>query len=441
MKSAVRTDEYVEDDSSSATPLVLLIDDSPVVRDIVGASVVSWGYRLVSAATYREGRERFDALAPDLVLCDLGLPDGDGIDLLVEMRQLRLDVPIIVLTSDADVGRVLRAIRSGAFDYVIKDQQLELVRRALERGSRQLELARRNAELIEQLAAANERLESTVEARTAELRSSNAQLRAEQRRLREALHTVEETQGQLVQAEKMSSVGRLAAGILHEVNNPLSCLLPSLTMLTEWAEALAQGAPSSAPFSVDEAGEILRDCLAGAESIGRIVADLRTFTRREAVVLTSMSIDAVLTPTLRMMLNRFGREVHVSREGSADVSVLASANHLQQVLLNLLINAAHAIQATGRRGHIIVRIEPSDDFVDIDVLDEGTGIDPAHLDQVIDPFFTTKPTGQGTGMGLSISHTLVGQMGGDLTLSNRPAGGARARVRLRSGEPLPPLDA
>ena len=256
---------------------------------------------------------------------------------------------------------------------------------------------------------------------------------------------------QLVDSDKMSSLGRLVAGIAHELNNPINFIYGNVDFLGEYlrdviglvdavdGEALPEevrtrfeAAKRSVEYEHVRADwlKLVRSIRAGAERTAGIVRDLRTYSRASGAELREVDVVAQLDTTLTLITPLIKNRIQVRRQVAADVPpVIGNPGHVGQIFMNLLTNAAQAI--TGE-GWIEVAIGRTTErgAVRIGVADSGPGIDPAMMARVVDPFFTTKEVGQGTGLGLWITDSIVRAHGGTLTWSNRAGAGAEFVVTL-----------
>lgn len=292
---------------------------------------------------------------------------------------------------------------------------------------------------LDALTRASEKLASGSEARvpvegSAELvrlavsfNEMQAQLGEEKERLRARLEELEQTtaalrltQRSLIRSEKLASVGRLAAGIAHEIGNPLS----AIAGLVELVEA--------GDLEPEEQREFLGRVRKETERINRIIRDLLDFARAEPNEVDSeqrADVVDVVEDAVRLIGPQTDlRLVTLERRFEEDCPpAQGSASRLAQVVLNLLLNAADAI---GGEGTIVLTVAHEGDWVRLIVEDTGPGIPEAIREHVFEPFVTSKPTGEGTGLGLAVCHTLIEQMGGTLEAENPPEGGARFTVRL-----------
>ncbi|HTP52594.1 MAG TPA: ATP-binding protein [Anaeromyxobacteraceae bacterium] len=230
---------------------------------------------------------------------------------------------------------------------------------------------------------------------------------------------LEEARESLLRSEKLATMGRLAAGLAHEVGNPLGAV-------AGYAELARSRLGSDADPALRESIERI---LAAAERIDRTVRDLLDFARPSPLTLAPVSLAAAVDAALRLarVQTRF-RGVEVEIDLPADTpAVLGDEHHLAQLFLNVFLNAGDAMQGSGR---VRVAARTVEGGVEVEVADTGPGIAPADLPHVFDPFFTTKDPGEGTGLGLAICHGIAESFGGSIEAENAPGGGALLRLRL-----------
>jgi signal transduction histidine kinase len=268
-------------------------------------------------------------------------------------------------------------------------------------------------------------------------------------------------QSRLAQTERLSSVGLMAAGMAHEIKNPLALVLTSVEWLAEDLPGILEHCRTLRHQLVEELGiersnallrnftelhddELLQDlalctknALDGVRRIRTIVRDLVTFSRAEDDELSLIQLSTVAESAINLAHNEIKYRARLTRDLQATPNVFANEGRLTQVFLNLLINATHAIDKGNPEGNeILVRVWHEDDEVLAEVKDTGKGIDPADLPHVFDPFFTTKARGVGTGLGLYISKNIVSSLGGKLEVDSTVGQGTRFILRLRAADPL-----
>ncbi len=236
---------------------------------------------------------------------------------------------------------------------------------------------------------------------------------AEQKRTLEfTLEQLKETEMQLIQSEKLASLGRLSAGIIHEINNPLNYVKTSLYSLRSNGGGVA---------AVAEQQEILRDIEEGLERVRHIVSDLQTFARPDTDQKEPVEISSAVSAALRFLSHEWKDKVVIKNEVRPGLRILGHFNKLVQVMLNLLQNALDATQKKNQgEGEISIRSESHDGKVRLLIRDNGEGIAPENLPKIFDPFFTTKDVGEGMGMGLSICYRIVKDWNGDISAKSEP---------------------
>ena len=297
----------------------------------------------------------------------------------------------------------------------------------------------------EQLRAANLELEQHVAARTGELISRNAELEAANRALAS-------TQGQLLQSEKMASVGQLAAGVAHEINNPIGFVrsnlnslrtyLKDLMLLLDAYERLEAQLPESNPelaqlralrdtIELDylraDVPSLVAESLDGVTRVEKIVRDLKGFSHVGDAEWQPVDLHEGLESTLNVVAHELKYKADLVREYGELPLVECMPFQVNQVFLNLLVNATQAMQS---RGRITLRTGCDDEFAWVAVGDTGTGIEPAALGRIFEPFYTTKPVGVGTGLGLSVSWDIVRRHGGTIDVESVVGQGTTFTVRL-----------
>jgi PAS domain S-box-containing protein len=236
-------------------------------------------------------------------------------------------------------------------------------------------------------------------------------------------------QEKLVQSEKLAVAGQLAAGVGHEINNPLSFVLGNLHFALEALGSLS--GPLSSTEVLQEPLEALRDARIGAERIRGILTDLKRFARADESLLAPMDVSEALEFSLSMAMPHLRHRARVERRYSPVPKVLGNEAKLGQVFLHLLMNAAHALPEGDVAHHqITLTTRMEDGRVVVEVSDTGRGMAPEVLERAFEPFFTTKSMGEGMGLGLSICLGLVQSMKGELTATSKPGVGSTFRVML-----------
>jgi len=280
-------------------------------------------------------------------------------------------------------------------------------RQLLRTLANQSAIAIENARAFDEIAQLNKTLEARVDERTRELR---------------------DTQAQLVQSEKMRSLGQLVAGVAHELNNPIGFVHANLQLLEEYVTRLLQPGldPEKRRKTQEAIAKLLQRSREGTERVKQIVQDLRTFSRTDQAELQQVNLADEIDRTLALIEGRL-KGIRVERDYGELPPVRCYAGQLNQVFLNLLMNACDALDG---KGTIRIRTRSEGDGVVLEFEDDGQGMPPEVLSRIFEPFFTTKPVGKGTGLGLSLSHGIVARHGGMMQVASEPGRGARFTIHL-----------
>jgi signal transduction histidine kinase len=321
---------------------------------------------------------------------------------IYDTLEVELLVPILFgvdLLGVIAVGRKLSGERLATDD-----------RQLLRTLANQSAIAIENAKAFDEIAKLNESLEMRVEARTREL---------------------QETQNQLMQSEKLKSLGQLVAGVAHELNNPIGFVHANLQLLDEFIEKLlaAQESGADATQYRDAIKKLLSRSREGTERVKQIVQDLRTFSRMDQADLQMAQLTDEIDRTLALMEPRFKGSIEVVRDYQELPDVRCFPGQLNQVFLNLLMNACDVLDEEDG-GKITIRTRALAEGVKIEFEDSGPGIPAEVQTRLFDPFFTTKEVGKGTGLGLSLSHGIIERHGGRIQIVSDPGQGAIFQIEL-----------
>ncbi|HXI75219.1 MAG TPA: ATP-binding protein, partial [Pyrinomonadaceae bacterium] len=412
--------EYAEDHDRR----LLIVDDEEPVRNLF-AAYLSETYTCETASDAQEALEILARGPVALVLTDIQMPGLGGIELLRKILELYPETAVIIASGVDRTQRVIDAIRVGASDYLLKPCELDVlglsVERALERR-----ILLRNAR----------RYKKDLELRNSEL----AQQKGELVRI----------QAQMVQSAKMASIGLLAAGVAHELNNPAGFIYSNVDVLRQYVERLKrclfaydemtlpdQDAERIARLKaeidydniVNDLGSILSDCHLGAERIRDVVQNLRLFSRLDESEIKQVDLNEGIDATVRL-LSRYYKSGRITLDRNYGELPLINcyAAQLNQVWMNLLVNAAQAIGDD--YGTVRIQTLSNGKTITVSVTDSGKGISPENLKKIFDPFFTTKPVGEGTGLGLSISHGIVEKHRGTIAVRNISGEGTTFTITL-----------
>ncbi len=374
--------------SPSRKPKLLLADDEPDMLRFLRSQLAE-DYDVIEAVDGNQALSLATQALPELVVCDMMMPGRDGLSVCRELRSQTATraLPFLMLTARADDDTKLLALAAGASDFLPKPfstQELRL------------------------------RLKNLVDSHQLQ-----KELTWQNRRLESALEQLKETETQLVQTEKLAALGRLCAGIIHEINNPLNYALGAMVLIRRATPALPVDEQADFKESVADAEDGLR-------RVSEIVSDLRSFTHSQGGPLEAIPVRETLQRLPRLFAAELNDRVKLRLDAPDGISVRANANQLLQVLINLIQNSVDALRSRPEDtpdGEIVVRAGINGAVPFISVTDNGPGIPSEVLPRIYDPFFTTKAVGSGMGLGLSICYRLMEEAGGRIRVQSRPGEG------------------
>jgi len=405
---------------------VLVVEDETADFDLVVRGLQRSGIqaRCVRVDTEEEYRKQLQA-QPDIILSDYVLPAFGALHALELLKISGLDIPLIVLTGMVSEETMVESMKQGAADYLLKDRMTRLgpaVRRAIQ--DRKVRAEKRSAEAD---AARDRALKDAAEGRAAVA----VQLERFNRELQESNRRLKETQAQLIQNEKMASLGQLVAGIAHEINNPLAFVLNNLFIVENGLETL--GPEIEAHLGELSLGKLrkvrarLHEMGEGLDRMKELVLNLRTFSRLDAREFQIVDVVESIDTVLLLLKHKMAGRIQVEKHYAVLRTMCCSAGRLKQVLMNLIANAIDAIPGEGK---IVITTGQAPEVFTISIRDSGAGIPEAIRSNIFDPFFTTKPVGQGTGLGLAISYGIVQDHGGSIEVHSEENLGTEFVVRI-----------
>ncbi|MBM4446485.1 MAG: response regulator [Chloroflexi bacterium] len=357
---------------------ILLIEDNTgdvrLIREML-AEMPDASWELESVGQLSTGLECVAKQQPDIILLDLGLPDSQGLETLDKICSKTTTVPIVVLTGLDDEAIASEAVHKGAQDYLLKDDiNVRLLRRvmryAIERKRMEVEKGK-----IEQ----------------------KAQL-----------------------ASRLASIGELASGVAHEINNPLTGVIGYAQLLL---------AREDIPEDIRHDIEIINE---GAQRVAGIVKKLLAFARQTRPEQRYVNINELIRNSLDLQAYALAaNNIKVSLQLAGDLPMtIADPGQLQQVFLNLIMNAQSAMQSARDSGKLLIKTGHADNVIRISFKDNGPGIPKKNLERVFDPFFTTREVGQGTGLGLSACYGIITEHKGKIWAESEPGKGANLIIEL-----------
>lgn len=383
---------------------ILVVDDEQEIIDTL-YDFFNDRYTVFKANSGKDAIEIINNNKIDLIISDQRMPDITGVDLFEHVNELQPSVGKVLLTGYADIQAVADAVNKGNIDkYISKPWEED-------------DLAYIVIEVLQT------RLKRSIEER----------------------NHIEE---QLMQSAKMASLGELTAGVIHEINNPLAFisgnvgnLNRALTKILGLIECYDQEElPEKTKEIVDKKKEeinysylqtrildILEKYKVSADRMKRIITDMKTFSRRETDKFEEADISEAIDATLTIITHEYKNRIEITKNYGIRTPIICNISKLNQVFLNIIVNACHAIP---EKGEIVIKTRLETDMAIIAISDTGDGIPEDVIKKMFEPFFTTKAAGKGTGLGLSISNKIIKQHNGEIVVESKVGEGTTFSIKI-----------
>lgn len=396
---------------------ILIVEDDPVSQKLLEKIVRREGYDTILANDGNDAWEIVKKETFEMVITDWMMPEMDGLKLCRKIRQANLPryVYIILLTARDQAEDAVAALDAGADDYIRKPFNPDELKARILAGKRIVELE-----------------DNQKKANT-----------------------------QLFQSEKMASIGQLAAGVAHEINNPTGFVSSNLKTLTDYqndlnnlikhyrklvkdlketnrenlSSAIGKQIEQIASledeadidFILEDIMDLISDCKEGTDRIKKIILDLKDFAHPGEDKIQSADINDGIETTLNVVWNELKYKATVNKELGSLPMVECYPQQLNQVFMNIFVNAAQAIE---KQGEISISTRADNGFVEIKIEDTGSGIDKKNLTKIFDPFFTTKDVGKGTGLGLNVAYNIIKKHKGTIDVKSQVGKGTVFKIRM-----------
>jgi two-component system, NtrC family, sensor kinase len=369
---------------------LLLVDDEDSFRQPLSKRLARRGFVVEQAADGRQCLALLGEKRIDVVVLDVKMPGMNGIEVLQKIKGQFPGIEVILLTGHATTASGVEGIKSGAFDYLTKPIELD--------------------QLVNKIIQAHEKiLRLAAERKEAEYRK-----RIEQ---------------QMVATERLASLGTLAAGVAHEINNPLAIISEA----TGWMMQLLAREELKGMHRREDFEKALNKVAKSVDRAKRITHQLLSFVRKSDSSFSQVDLPGLIEETLQFFEHETKkRNIKIIRKTDcASPIVWSDPYRIRQALINLLTNAVHAV---GSGGEITLALEDAVGHTAITVSDNGPGIPRENLARIFEPFFSTKSPGEGTGLGLFVTRGIIDKLGGTITVDSAIGQGARFCIRLPKGQ-------
>ena len=384
---------------------ILVIDDEEAARFGIRKALEREQYLVELATNGQEALQKIREFSPHVVISDINMPQMDGITLLKEMSRLEVPAPVILITAHGSESVAAQGLRAGAYDYLSKPFEVDDLRKAV-----------RNAAEKQRLLESNRRYLADLEKTLVELKNS---------------------QTERIQAEKMAALGRLVAGVAHEVNSPLGALSSAIDTFgraySRITELLGSDGPDRSAVAEKAASlkstmeQTLQVAQSACQRMDSLVKTMRRFANLDHAPLRRADIRDCIESTLALLNHELRGEIRIARDFGSASEIECYPLELNQVFTCLLMNSIEAIEGEGEirirtweaAGRLMVRIE-----------DSGRGIAREHIERIFDPGFTTKGVGVGTGLGLPTCQKIVDKHRGTIEVESQPGAGTVVTLGL-----------
>lgn len=402
---------------------ILLVDDNPQNLRVLSKMFEDNGYEIRAVRSGEQVFKIIEVLPPDLILLDIHMPGMDGYEVCRRLKgnPKHKDIPVIFISALSETFNKILAFEVGGIDYITKPFQIEEV---LARANTHLNLRRKTINL-----------EST-------------------------LQQLQKTQQQLIQAEKMASLGVMTAGISHEINNPLNfitasipALLRDIQYVNEYISFIERKLEETSQTGIlkeleekkdeysftllqTEILELVNNIRVGADRTKDIIRGLRLFARMDSEPRREEDITNIIELALTLLKNQYINIISINRDYIELPKIYCYSGKLNQVILNILSNAIDAIKSKEQKNNESITIKTYLEQIDnieyevISITDTGPGISENDIGKIFDPFFTTKEVGKGVGLGLSISHGIIQEHNGTIKVKSTPGNGTEFTIYL-----------
>jgi len=388
---------------STVPARILVIDDEEAARFGIRKALEREQYLVELAANGQEALQKIREFSSHVVISDINMPHMDGITLLKEMGRLKVPAPVILITAHGSESVAAQGLRAGAYDYLAKPFEVDDLRKAV-----------RNAAEKQQLLESNRRYLGDLERTLIELKNS---------------------QTERIRAEKMAALGRLVAGVAHEVNSPLGALSSAIDTFGRAYSRITELLGSDRGSAIAEKAATLKSTLeqtlqvaqSACQRMDSLVRTMRRFANLDHAPLRRADIRDCIESTLALLNHELRGEIRIVKDFGPAASIECYPLELNQLFTCLLMNSVEAIEGVGE---IRIRTWETDDRVMVRIADSGRGIAREHIQKIFDPGFTTKGVGVGTGLGLPTCQKIVEKHRGTIEIESQPGAGTVVTLGL-----------
>ncbi len=387
---------------------ILVIDDEMYIRDSVIGFLEDFGFEVIDAENGKIGVERFEKENPDLILCDLRMPEMDGLEVLANVREKKPNIPIIIVSGAGNIADTVEALRLGAWDYIIKPiQDMNVLYHAVNKAFERAELIKEKRQYQSDLEEANKELNISLD-------------------------TIERAKDRLVQSEKMAALGGLVAGVAHEINTPVGVGVTAASFLdaktSEFKKVFSSGELKKSELEsyLEVVEEVSNSILINMERAAELISSFKQVAvdqsseNRRIFNLKQYMSEVLLS--LKPRYKKTGHSIEVDCDENIELNSFPGV--FSQILNNMIINSLIHGFKDMENGTIKINITRQKDSIVFIYSDDGRGMDEDQKEKTFDPFYTTMRGNGGTGLGMSIVFNLITQtLKGSIDIESSPGKG------------------
>lgn len=444
---------------------ILAVDDEEAALNFI-SKLLKDKYRVWTIQDVDEALQLLKEQEIVVIMADQFMPKMSGTEFLSRAKEINPDIIRILFSGYSDLESVIDGVNKGEiFRYIVKPFTVDILVTVLKQAIEHYELVYNNKQFSEQLRIVNESLEEKVLERTKQIAEMNDELQMQNKivleankYLRGAMEQIERTQHQLLQSEKMAGIGTLAAGVAHEINNPLGYINSNLGTLKDYIsdvlgmlekygeleslikeDAAAENlnekvseiedykADVDLDFIMEDFKKIVDESIEGSGRVREIVQNLKDFSHVDNAERKLADINKCIESTLKLVWNELKYKATVHKDLGSIPPADCYPMQLNQVFMNILVNASQAIP---EKGEIFIKTHEDNGNIVIKIADTGTGIPKENLSKIFEPFFTTKDVGKGTGLGLSMAYGIIKKHNGTIEVESEVGKGTEFTVKI-----------